>query len=149
MHSSIKIHIITISEIIKWNICRVIWMIDCSFYAVCGLNMLLSRVCDGCHYEGYDASGLFDPSVMFVNVCVQGHDAPSERETSISMRTIAFLLQSGCVSEMVKNKFQTTHLNTPTFFNRFTPYCSNFSPLSNLWSIWRAEHFLTWSFSFP
>lgn len=56
-------------------------MIDCSFYAVCGLNMFLSRVCDGCHYKGYDASGLFDPLVIFVNVCVQGHDAPSERDS--------------------------------------------------------------------
>lgn len=73
-------------------------MIDCSFYAVCGLNMLLSRVCDGCHYKGYDASGLFDPSVMFVNVCVQGHDARSKRDFYFHS-TIALLLQSGCVSE--------------------------------------------------
>lgn len=69
-------------------------MIDCGFYAVGGLNMLLGRICDGCHSQGYDAPGLFDLLVIFVNVCVQGHDAPLERDVSI-----ALLLQSGCVNE--------------------------------------------------
>lgn len=86
-------------------------MIDCGFYAVCGLNMLLGRICDGCHSQGYDAPGLFDLVVIFVNVCVQGHDAPSERDFSI-----ALLQQSGCVNEsfnkMVEMNFQSTHLDT-------------------------------------
>lgn len=153
MHQSIKIHIITISEVIKWNMCGVIWMIDCSFYAACGLKMLLSSVCDGCHWKDYDVSGLIDPLVIFINVCVQGLDAPSVRNFDFHAHHCPHPTVWMCkweFEQMVEIKFPTAHLNTPAFFLITLPHIADgFSPLTHLWSIWRAEHFLTWSFSFP
>lgn len=97
-------------------------MIDCGFYEVCGLNMLLGRICDGCHSQGYDAPGLFDLLVIFVNVCVQGHDAPLERDFSI-----ALLLQSGCVNEgfnkWLKGDFKPLILIQKRRDILFTPSC--------------------------
>lgn len=55
-------------------------MIDCSFYAVCRLNALLGQVLtDSTVGVMMPQASLFDLVVIFLNICVQGHDAPSER----------------------------------------------------------------------
>lgn len=40
--------------------------------------MLLGHVSDEYYSRGYDAPGLFDPLVIFLNLYEQGHDAASE-----------------------------------------------------------------------
>lgn len=55
-------------------------MIDCSFSAVCGLNALLGQVLrDSAVGVMMPQASLFDLVVIFLNICVQGHDAPSKR----------------------------------------------------------------------